>query len=190
MGLQYGVPLEEFVDGFTFTRFEPWGSVDHPNIKFATSVIDYVFRVLGYEYLGRTDFLQVKPEDLHSDTDLPHPAADSPKEEGVHESGATETLPPKNDSQGGNGQTAAKGASPPPKTAGIPPALTSGNGGGSRAFSAESAQPKRQPQTLVLDDQLSQMMGDAPFCDVCGHITIRNGSCYKCLNCGHSMGCS
>lgn len=62
-GLQHGIPLEEFVDTFTFTRFEPQGIVEgHPNIKFATSVIDYVFRVLGYEYLGRTDFLQAPPE--------------------------------------------------------------------------------------------------------------------------------
>ena len=189
-GLQYGVPLEEFVDTFTFTRFEPSGMVDHPNIKFATSVIDYIFRVLGYEYLGRTDFLQVKPEDLQSDTELPQPAADSPGEEGKHEDGGAGPPPPENGRQGGNGQTAAKGESPPTKTAGVSPSLSSGNGGGSQAFSVETAQPKRQPQTLVLDDQLSQMMGDAPFCDVCGHITIRNGSCYKCLNCGHSMGCS
>src|SRR5690606_37428185 len=62
LGLQYGVPLKEFVDKFTFTRFEPSGMVDgHPNIKMATSIVDYIFRVLGMEYLGRTDFLQVKP---------------------------------------------------------------------------------------------------------------------------------
>ena len=55
MGLQYGVPLEEFVDTFTFTRFEPHGMVEgHPNIKMATSIVDYIFRVLAIEYLGRT----------------------------------------------------------------------------------------------------------------------------------------
>jgi ribonucleoside-diphosphate reductase alpha chain len=60
-GLQYGVPLEEFVDTFTFTRFEPAGVVSgHEAIKNATSIIDYVFRVLGYEYLHRTDFVHVK----------------------------------------------------------------------------------------------------------------------------------
>ena len=42
----------------------------------------------------------------------------------------------------------------------------------------------------ALDKQLGSMMGDAPFCDVCGHITVRNGACYKCLNCGNSLGCS
>ncbi|MDQ2684108.1 MAG: vitamin B12-dependent ribonucleotide reductase, partial [Chloroflexota bacterium] len=62
-GLQYGVPLEEFVETFTFTRFEPQGMVSgHPNIKMATSIIDYVFRVLGLEYLGRTDLTQVPPD--------------------------------------------------------------------------------------------------------------------------------
>ena len=63
LGLQYGVPLKEFVDVFTFTRFEPQGAVEHPNIKFATSVIDYIFRVLGMEYLQMTDFVHKKPID-------------------------------------------------------------------------------------------------------------------------------
>lgn len=60
--LQYGVPLDEFVDSFTFTRFDPSGPVQgHEAIKQATSIIDYIFRALGYEYLGRTDFVHVKP---------------------------------------------------------------------------------------------------------------------------------
>src|SRR5574341_880574 len=63
MGLQYGVPLKEFVELFTFTRFEPQGPVDHPNIKMCTSVIDYIFRLLALEYLGVTEFAQVKPAD-------------------------------------------------------------------------------------------------------------------------------
>jgi len=68
LGLQYGVPLEEFVEAFTFTRFEPNGSVQgHDNIKMSTSVIDYIFRELALSYLGRTDLVQVKPEDLRSD---------------------------------------------------------------------------------------------------------------------------
>ena len=65
-GLQYGVPLDEFVDTFTFVRFEPQGMVTgHPNIKMATSMIDYVFRVLALEYLGRTDLVQ-NPEAIDS----------------------------------------------------------------------------------------------------------------------------
>src|SRR5262249_39725033 len=62
VGLQYGVPLETFVEQFTFTRFEPQGLVEgHPNIKFATSIVDYLFRVLGVEYLHRYDCAQLPP---------------------------------------------------------------------------------------------------------------------------------
>lgn len=125
LGLQYGVPLEEFVDVFTFTRFEPHGVVDHPNIKRATSVIDYIFRLLGLEYLGRTDFVQVKPEGEEPDL----------KENQIHNSENGVLL-------------------------------------------------------NALDRQLVGVMGDAPFCADCGHLTVRNGSCYRCLNCGGSMGCS
>lgn len=68
MGLQYGVPLEEFVDAFTFTKFEPNGMVSgHDNLKMATSIIDYVFRDLACKYLGRYDLVHVKPGDLESD---------------------------------------------------------------------------------------------------------------------------
>lgn len=63
IGLQYGVPLEEYVSKFTFTRFEPSGIVEgHPNIKNSTSIIDYIFRLLGFEYLNRTDLVHVKPQ--------------------------------------------------------------------------------------------------------------------------------
>jgi len=137
LGLQYGVPLSEFVDKFTFSRFEPSGIVEgHPNVKMATSIVDYIFRVLGMEYLGRTDFLQVRPTvDLSA------------------EKGAAEKLYPKD---------AAK------------------------KIAAGEPLPGMDPQMNLL----AEMMGDAPPCDQCGHTTVRNGACYKCLNCGNSMGCS
>ena len=69
LGLQYGVPLDEFVDAFTFTRFEPNGMVSgHDNIKMATSVIDYIFRDIGMNYLNRFDLVHVKPSDLKPDS--------------------------------------------------------------------------------------------------------------------------
>ncbi|MCB9595740.1 MAG: vitamin B12-dependent ribonucleotide reductase [Sandaracinaceae bacterium] len=153
MGLQHGVPLSSYVDQFTFTRFEPGGMVQgHPNIKFATSIIDYVFRVLGVEYLQRYDFAQVPPEEvqleLQNPTDL----------EAAHKvAGSSPTIPPE-------------------QAAAITPAEQV-------VFGFES-------QGSALDQQLGEMMGDAPMCDQCGHITVRNGACYKCLNCGNSMGCS
>ncbi|MFN3909773.1 MAG: vitamin B12-dependent ribonucleotide reductase [Candidatus Anstonellaceae archaeon] len=68
-GLQYGVPLEEFVDTFVFTKFEPYGPVSgHEAIKSATSIVDYVFRMLGYEYLHRTDFVHIKPSLLEKES--------------------------------------------------------------------------------------------------------------------------
>ncbi len=127
LGLQHGVPLDTYVEQFTFTRFEPHGPVGgHPNIKFATSIVDYLFRVLGVEYLQRYDFAQVKTVEQSS--------------------------------------LAIE-----------------------RSSEVSEVAPRKKAS---LDSQLDELMGDAPVCDTCGHITVRNGSCYKCLNCGNSMGCS
>src|SRR6202035_4206227 len=68
LGLQHGVPLEEFVDAFLFTRFEPNGAVQgNPHIKMTTSIIDYIFRELAITYLGRHDLAHVEPEDIRGD---------------------------------------------------------------------------------------------------------------------------
>jgi ribonucleoside-diphosphate reductase alpha chain len=158
VGLQYGVPLETYVEQFTFTRFEPQGPVEgHPNIKLATSIVDYIFRVLGVEYLQRFDLAHVKP--------VPATTA----EPGDH------VVP--------GASTAAFG---PMSEAPSAPSL---------GYSAEAVVKSAQlsegtGQAGSLDAQLEEMMGDAPLCDVCGHITVRNGACYRCLNCGNSMGCS
>jgi ribonucleoside-diphosphate reductase alpha chain len=141
VGLQYGVPLKTFVEQFTFTRFEPQGTVTgHENIKLATSIVDYIFRVLGVEYLGRYDLAHVAPESKIEDP------AETKRQE------------------------ATSAPSPAPVRA-LPPASTEVVGN-------------------PLDAHLDELMGDAPVCDSCGHITVRNGACYKCLNCGNSMGCS
>ncbi|MBT4137656.1 MAG: vitamin B12-dependent ribonucleotide reductase [Candidatus Latescibacteria bacterium] len=178
-GLQYGVPVEDFVDTFTFTRFEPWGSVEHPNIKFSTSVIDYIFRVVGYEYLGRTDFLQVKPEDIVDGLNQPDQQPQVTTENATAETPAAQSS--------GEPETSVSNQTTTSETAAkedtVPNASATGNG---------ATEYTEVPLTKagVLDEQLSQLMGDAPFCDSCGHITVRNGSCYRCLNCGNSMGCS
>ena len=187
------------------------GSVDHPNIKFSTSVIDYIFRVLGYEYFGRTDFLQVKPEDMESDINEPTPASGT--QEGAAEPEAKslpETVQPAGEqneptapeAQADVGSATTEAVADPPKEVTITDgggvvSTTSPNGNGSPGPASPKGNGAGEhlvDQTFtragVLDEQLSQMMGDAPFCDVCGHITIRNGSCYRCLNCGNSMGCS
>ena len=95
LGLQYGVPLEEFVEAFVFTRFEPNGMVNgHDNIKMSTSVIDYIFRELAMSYLGRNDLVQVKPEDLRNDTiGKPENYPDFDEEEEVAELDEEESAP-------------------------------------------------------------------------------------------------
>lgn len=149
LGLQYGVPLKEFVNKFTFTRFEPSGMVDgHPNIKLCTSIVDYIFRVLGLEYLGRTDFVQVKPIDLTA------------------EKGAAVEVYPKEPAQMIEAKVPMEGMK----------------------YQMDMFGDEKKPEGL--SSYLAEMMGDAPPCDQCGHTTVRNGACYKCLNCGNSMGCS
>ncbi|MDA9608118.1 vitamin B12-dependent ribonucleotide reductase [Candidatus Actinomarina] len=146
-GLQYGVPLEEFVDTFTFQTFEPRGMVEgHENIKMSNSIIDYVFRALGLEYLDRTDIVQVPPKDKAVQETAPL--------------AKTETAP------------VAK-----PETAPV-------------AKPETAPVAKAENSVATVQEVLGDMMGDAPACNECGHITIRNGSCYKCLNCGNSLGCS
>jgi ribonucleoside-diphosphate reductase alpha chain len=162
-GLQYGVPLEEFVDTFTFQTFEPRGMVEgHENIKMSNSIIDYVFRALGLEYLNRTDIVQVPPKDLAKTETAPV--------------AKTETAP-----------VAKTETAPVAKTETAPVAKTET----APVAKAETA-PVEQAENSVatVQEVLGDMMGDAPACNECGHITIRNGSCYKCLNCGNSLGCS
>jgi len=156
-GLQYGVPLEEFVDTFTFQTFEPRGMVEgHENIKMSNSIIDYVFRALGLEYLDRTDIVQVPPKDkpqMESINVEEKPVAPVQKAEPVAPVQKAEPVAP-----------------------------------------VQKAEPVTAEQTensvATVQEVLGDMMGDAPACPDCGHITIRNGSCYKCLNCGNSLGCS
>ncbi|HUU61959.1 MAG TPA: vitamin B12-dependent ribonucleotide reductase [Acidimicrobiia bacterium] len=183
-GLQYGVPLEEFVDTFTFHTFEPRGVVEgHPNIKMANSIVDYVFRALGLEYLGRTDLVQVPPVD---ERELPEPPKGLAVDAGLQLSIADaapsvmeQTAPISHPAVSGqrvanNGPAAAGNGQRAHAPVAVP--TTGGDAATAQAFSVQRA--------------LGSLMGGAPLCDVCGHITVRNGSCYKCLNCGNSMGCS
>jgi ribonucleoside-diphosphate reductase alpha chain len=159
VGLQYGVPLQTYVDQFTFTRFEPQGPVEgHPYVKFATSIVDFIFRTLGVEYLHRVDLAHIKPPEHETPLD------------------------------------AARNLGTPPEPPSLRP-MAPVSGGGDEPMPLASLADSGLPASgealgSPLDAQLDKMMGDAPVCDTCGHITVRNGACYKCLNCGNSMGCS
>jgi ribonucleoside-diphosphate reductase alpha chain len=155
VGLQYGVPLEEFVEKFVFTKFEPAGMVDHPNIKTTTSIVDFIFRCLAYEYMGRTDLVHVldKPEISNLGDDV-----DDKKE-----LSSVRIIP----SSSSNGLHAAAPAKQPKASA-----------------------VKMETGLDSVNAAAKNMQSDAPACNTCGHITLRSGTCYKCLNCGNSMGCS
>jgi ribonucleoside-diphosphate reductase alpha chain len=151
LGLQYGVPLEEFVEKFVFTKFDPAGFVEHPNIKSSTSIVDFIFRVLGYEYLNRTDLVHVldKPEVANTGEDVWDEPVKQPELSSV------------------------------------------------RVVASTPQSIKAQKQTVKVEGGMDAvnaaartMQSDAPACNTCGHITVRSGTCYKCLNCGNSMGCS
>jgi ribonucleoside-diphosphate reductase alpha chain len=180
MGLQYGVPLEDLVDQFTFTRFEPHGRVDgHDNIRACTSVVDYVFRVLGLEYVGRTDLAHVVPDDLQQTRDhaTGHPVGREHRGNG-------------NGNGAGKNGAARAAASPAPSREEAPRASATMAATSMPAPVIEDATASRNIEDGGVEFQLKKFKGDAPMCDQCGHITIRNGTCYKCLNCGSSMGCS
>jgi ribonucleoside-diphosphate reductase alpha chain len=157
IGLQYGVPLEEFVEKFVFTRFEPSGMVDHPNIKTTTSIIDFMFRSLAYEYLGRNDLVHV---------------LDKPEVGNLGDESWDESMPTIGERKPELSEVRVIGKSSP-----------AGNVQAAKPFKATSSYD-------AVNAAAKSMQSDAPACNTCGHITIRSGTCYKCLNCGNSMGCS
>jgi len=154
IGLQYGVPLEEYVDKFIFSRFEPAGIVDHPNIKTATSVLDYIFRLLAYEYLDRDDLVH-----------MPDPNRTTKQQE-------TEALQQELSQVRVTAPQAQAPQAQKPKgnLAPVPVAVSAQNSADIKKLMGTSA--------------------DAPVCRNCGNITLRNGTCYMCPNCGTTTGCS
>ena len=159
VGLQYGVPLEEFVEKFVFTKFEPAGMVDHPNIKTTTSLVDFVFRALAYEYLDRTDLVHV---------------LDRPEIGNTSEDETDAIL---------IGKPELSSVRVTASSANVTPSATSQKVQRSVAVKADAGLD-------MVNAAAKNMQSDAPACNTCGHITIRSGTCYKCLNCGNSMGCS
>ncbi len=198
-GLQYGVPLEEYVDTFTFQTFEPRGMVEgHPNIKMANSLIDYVFRALGVEYLHRDELAQVPPDrrdelpeppkGLAVDAGIQLDLRDAAAEEAVNatvEAAAFADADVVAPVSGGSGVAEApviETSQDAYRNSGAITSRPAPNGGG--VATAESVQQQ------AVQAALADKMGDAPICDTCGAITVRNGSCYVCLGCGGTTGCS
>ena len=191
VGLQYGVPLEEFVDAFTFTRFEPAGMVQgNDSIKTATSVIDYIFRELAISYLDRDDLAHVEPEgerfdalgggvaETSSNLREPEPEIASTAIEMIKQVSSTGYLRKRLPQglqvlQGGQAATAAR------------------QGGVGYAAAATSAIGAAGALTMgrAAEARMKGYEGDP--CGECGNFTlVRNGTCLKCDSCGATSGCS
>jgi len=173
MGLQHGVPLEEFCDAFLFTRFEPGGMVSGSDtIKLSTSLIDFVFRELAISYLGRYDLAHVEADQIVSATTGLRPGSQAP---GLANLPSLPTGTPLPFPEAGTAAGAAPGA--PAHEHELQPVLQPVTVGARTAVSA--AQVARE----------KGYTGDP--CPECGHLTlVRNGACMKCQTCGATTGCS
>ena len=178
LGLQHGVPLEEFVEAFLFTRFEPNGPVTlNPQIKMSTSIIDYIFRELAITYLGKNELAQVAPDDLRGDSVKPDPeVTDDDDEELVDPSTLTSTaisssvFPSRQDGDNGVGRN--------------------GEGNGQVSHKIEL---KRETLTFTEVQEARQKGYEGEPCSNpnCRQFTlVRNGTCLKCETCGSTSGCS
>jgi ribonucleoside-diphosphate reductase alpha chain len=177
LGLQYGVPLEEFVDSFTFTKFEPSGFVQgNDHIKNATSVIDYIFRELGITYLGRSDLahsftpaVQAEPE--YDDEEVVDALPQIARPEAAYSAG---------EHTNGNGHSTANGTGASGLGTGAKPVA---GAAAAMAVSQQSVAEKRR------EARLKGYTGDP--CPECQQFTlVRNGTCLKCNTCGSTTGCS
>jgi ribonucleoside-diphosphate reductase alpha chain len=192
IGLQYGVPLEEYVEAFSFTRFDPSGPViGNTAIKMATSILDYIFRELAISYLGRTDLGHVDPVDLLKDSlgqkrdndasgkILGQDAADDM--ETINRYASKGYLRSRLYVLHGGDQLQAKASAPQEEEEGF--IEVQGNTLVKREAAAESR------LTQYEQARLKGYEGDA--CGECGNFTlVRNGTCLKCDSCGGTSGCS
>jgi ribonucleoside-diphosphate reductase alpha chain len=185
LGLQHGVPLDEFVDAFLFTRFEPNGMVEgNPHIKMTTSIIDYIFRELAITYLGRHELAHVSPEDLRGDA-LHNEGGDEPEfedEEVVGERLVDAKPAP------------LSKAFRTPRSAHLHPISESGTSGANGPGHKNGNAPAVLVHTNPVADKvrLARLKGyEGDPCSECGQLTlIRSGACCKCDTCGASSGCS
>lgn len=197
LGMQHGVPLEEYLDAFLFTRFEPNGVVQgNPYIKMSTSIIDYIFRELAITYLGRHDLAHVMPEDLRGDA-LHDEDDDFEDEEVISERtiDADETPKPqlaprtthlKPQNGGGSGVVAAPPARPATTATQVqvPPAIAQ------RQTTVAPAKPAVDAKAEKI--RIARQKGyEGDPCTECGQLTlVRSGACAKCDTCGATSGCS
>jgi ribonucleoside-diphosphate reductase alpha chain len=189
IGLQYGVPLEELVDAFAFTRFEPSGPVQgNDTIKMATSVVDYIFRELAISYLDRTDLANVDPDQLHHDS-----LGDAAREGDLKRPDFARLT-----SSGyvrGNLRLLRGGGKAKEELAAqaLAPGAAGGRTGeaGTALLVTESTEPALRDDR-VAQARLARLKGyEGDPCPSCANFTlVRSGTCLKCDTCGSTTGCS
>ncbi|MDH7599278.1 MAG: vitamin B12-dependent ribonucleotide reductase [Sedimentisphaerales bacterium] len=167
MALQYGVPLSALVDKFRHARFEPSGMTSNRDIPFAKSLIDYIFCWLGCQFIPS-----------YAEKNIPSRATAS-----LHEQPAT--AQPELPSQVSISRAQGPGDGNRLQTRSRSRRLVGAPVGNPSLESAQQANWMEQ-----FNAQFAHFQDDAPACDICGAIMVRNGTCYKCFNCGNSMGCS
>jgi len=192
LGLQHGVPLEEFVDAFVFTRFEPNGMVTgHDNIRMATSVIDYIFRDLAMTYLGRNDLVQVSPEDLRGDA----VGVNKKREDEDPSLFETEEIVAEYEHQ--EGEFPGEDEADEPEAEMKQDSFDLPVGTGSRLASQfdrvvvmqKTTGDEARVSAKIREARIKGYEGDP--CPECGQFTmVRNGTCLKCESCGGTSGCS
>jgi len=199
IGLQYGVPLDEYVDAFTFTRFEPAGTVvNNDAIKMSTSILDYIFRELAISYLGRSDLSHAEAEDLLPDTigggEEQTVRAPMQERQGAAAGGPDETV-----SAGyvrSNLLVLNGGAGGGNDDRGRASARRAGGAGGGTDAAVALSRPGRQEAPAASGSrdalQLARSKGyEGEACSECANFTlVRNGTCMKCVTCGATSGCS
>ncbi|MBM3643770.1 MAG: vitamin B12-dependent ribonucleotide reductase [Alphaproteobacteria bacterium] len=204
IGLQYGVPLEEFVEAYTFTRFEPSGMVEgNDAIRMSTSVLDYIFRELAISYLGRNDLAHVDPSDLRADGvgrgeaqgELPAGGSDAAAAAAAAVSRIAGVGYTRSNLYVLNGRTDGNAAVADVIGEPLPQELTDGStvalapGARAAAVGIATGAASSAALDLVLVAKLKGYEGDA--CPECGNFTlVRNGTCLKCTTCGSTTGCS
>ena len=208
LGLQYGVPLDEFVEAFTFTRFEPAGIVSgNEAIKNATSILDYIFRELAVSYLDRHDLAHVLPEDFGATTLGRGVEGDKPTMVSRGLMRAEPMLPMFGGDKGSGGPasnvtviSAVKSGAAETAAALKHEPVPEPAGYAANAPAEEKAEAPAVVQTADAGDrdlkaeQIAQarMKGyEGEACGECGNFTmVRNGTCLKCDTCGSTSGCS
>lgn len=189
--LQYGVPMEDLVKKFSHQRFEPSGMTANRDIPMAKSIIDYIFRWLGLQFLGEEYRKRHLPKRSERSspfgTTRPGPAASAPS---AAPEAVKDDVPSESDRAGKTLETEVR------RSAGalLTDTFATGEGDGGRTGAApavKTAGRVSEPATVQrIDQQFAHYQEDAPVCDVCGSLTVRNGNCYRCFNCGESLGCS